>query len=72
MQLQKPGAYALGDADRPLTADVIDDAAWRVWAAGAPSVARRRARRAPDVGGVGMSSRPARPRGCAALRRLLG
>jgi cobalamin biosynthesis protein CobD/CbiB len=39
VQLQKPGAYALGRADRPLTADVIDDAVWRVWAAGGATVA---------------------------------
>ena len=39
VQLQKPGAYALGTADRPLTGDVIDDAVWRVWAAGGATVA---------------------------------
>ena len=39
VQLRKPGAYALGTADRPLTADVIDDAVWRVWAAGGATVA---------------------------------
>ena len=39
VQLQKPGAYALGTADRPLTADVIDDAVWRVWTAGGAAVA---------------------------------
>ncbi len=39
VRLQKPGAYALGRADRPLTADVIDDAVWRVWAAGGAAVA---------------------------------
>jgi adenosylcobinamide-phosphate synthase len=39
VQLQKPGAYVLGNADRPLTADVIDDAVWRVWAAGGATVA---------------------------------
>jgi adenosylcobinamide-phosphate synthase len=38
VQLQKPGAYALGTPDRPLTADVIDDAVWRVWAAGGLTV----------------------------------
>jgi adenosylcobinamide-phosphate synthase len=39
VQLRKPGAYSLGDPDRPLTADVIDDAVWRVWAAGGVAVA---------------------------------
>jgi adenosylcobinamide-phosphate synthase len=39
VQLRKPGAYALGTADRPLTGDVIDDAVWRVWAAGGATVA---------------------------------
>ena len=39
VQLQKPGAYALGTADRPLTADVIDGAVWRVWMAGGAGVA---------------------------------
>ncbi len=39
VQLQKPGAYALGRADRPLTADVIDDAAWMVWATGGATIA---------------------------------
>jgi adenosylcobinamide-phosphate synthase len=39
VQLQKPGAYALGTPDRPLTAAVIDDAVWRVWAAGGAAVA---------------------------------
>ena len=39
VQLQKPGAYALGTADRPLTADVIDDAAWMVWVAGGATIA---------------------------------
>jgi adenosylcobinamide-phosphate synthase len=39
VRLQKPGAYALGAPDRPLTADVIDDAVWRVWAAGGAAVA---------------------------------
>jgi adenosylcobinamide-phosphate synthase len=39
VQLQKPGAYALGTPDRPLTAGVIDDAVWRVWAAGGAAVA---------------------------------
>ncbi len=39
VQLQKPGAYALGAPDRPLTADVIDDAVWRVWVAGGAAVA---------------------------------
>jgi cobalamin biosynthesis protein CobD/CbiB len=38
VQLEKPGAYALGTADRPLTGDVIDDAVWRVWAAGGLTV----------------------------------
>ncbi|NLE23703.1 MAG: cobalamin biosynthesis protein CobD [Actinobacteria bacterium] len=39
VRLQKPGAYALGEAVRPLTADVIDDAVWRVWSAGGAAVA---------------------------------
>ncbi|MGE5228842.1 MAG: adenosylcobinamide-phosphate synthase CbiB [Deltaproteobacteria bacterium] len=39
VQLEKPGAYALGAPDRPLTGDVIDDAVWRVWAAGGADVA---------------------------------
>jgi adenosylcobinamide-phosphate synthase len=39
VQLEKPGAYALGTADRPLTGAVIDDAVWRVWAAGGAAVA---------------------------------
>ena len=39
VQLEKPGAYALGRAERPLTADVIDDAAWMVWMAGGATVA---------------------------------
>lgn len=39
VQLQKPGAYVLGEATRPLTTDVIDDAVWRVWAAGGATVA---------------------------------
>jgi adenosylcobinamide-phosphate synthase len=39
VQLVKPGAYALGAPDRPLTADVIDEAVWRVWAAGGAAVA---------------------------------
>ena len=39
VQLQKPGGYALGRADRPLTADVIDDAVWRVWTAGGATIA---------------------------------
>ena len=39
VRLEKPGAYALGRAERPLTADVIDDAVWRVWAAGGAAVA---------------------------------
>ena len=39
VQLQKPGAYALGRAERPLTADVIDDAIRMVWAAGGATVA---------------------------------
>jgi adenosylcobinamide-phosphate synthase len=39
VQLRKPGAYALGAADRALTGDVIDDAVWRVWAAGGAAVA---------------------------------
>ena len=39
VRLQKPGAYALGTAERALTADVIDDAVWRVWVAGGAAVA---------------------------------
>lgn len=39
VQLQKPGAYALGEAERPLTAEVIDDAASVVWTAGGCAVA---------------------------------
>ena len=39
VQLQKPGAYALGWAERPLTADVIGDAAWFVWVAGGATIA---------------------------------
>ncbi|MCU0312570.1 MAG: cobalamin biosynthesis protein, partial [Solirubrobacteraceae bacterium] len=39
VRLEKPGAYALGAADRPLTCAVIDDAVWRVWAAGGATVA---------------------------------
>jgi adenosylcobinamide-phosphate synthase len=38
VQLEKPGAYALGIAERPLTADVIGDAVWFVWVAGGASV----------------------------------
>ena len=39
VRLQKPGAYALGIAERPLTADVIGDAAWFVWVAGGATIA---------------------------------
>jgi adenosylcobinamide-phosphate synthase len=39
VQLQKPGAYVLGRAERPLTADVIDDAIRMVWAVGGATVA---------------------------------
>jgi len=39
VQLQKPGAYALGTAERPLTAGVIGDAAWFVWVAGGATIA---------------------------------
>ena len=39
VRLEKPGAYALGAPERPLTADIIDDAVWRVWAAGGAAVA---------------------------------
>lgn len=39
VQLQKPGAYALGVAERSLTADVIGDAAWYVWVAGGVTIA---------------------------------
>jgi adenosylcobinamide-phosphate synthase len=38
VQLQKPGAYVLGVAERPLTADVIGDAAALVWVAGSAAV----------------------------------
>jgi adenosylcobinamide-phosphate synthase len=38
VQLVKPGAYALGAPDRALTADVIDDAVWRVWVGGGAAV----------------------------------
>jgi len=39
VRLEKPGAYALGTADRPLTADVIGDAAALVWVAGGVTIA---------------------------------
>lgn len=39
VQLQKPGAYALGTAERPLTASVIGDAAAVVWVAGGVTIA---------------------------------
>jgi len=39
VQLRKPGAYALGTAERPLTAGVIGDAAWYVWVAGGATIA---------------------------------
>ena len=39
VRLQKPGSYALGAAERPLTADVIGDAAWFVWVAGGATIA---------------------------------
>ena len=39
VQLQKPDAYALGTAERPLTADVIGDAARLVWVAGGVAIA---------------------------------
>ena len=38
VQLEKPGAYALGEAERPLTADVIGDATRVVWTAGGAAV----------------------------------
>ena len=38
VQLRKPGAYALGTAERPLTAGVIGDAAWYVWVAGGATI----------------------------------
>ena len=38
VRLEKPGAYTLGDADRPLTAEVIGDAAVLVWVAGGAAV----------------------------------
>ena len=59
VQLQKPGAYALGAPDRPLTADVIDDAVLaRVGGRRRGRRARRRPRGAAHVGGVGMRARP--------------
>ncbi len=39
VQLRKPGAYSLGTARRPLTVDVIGDAAWFVWVAGGATIA---------------------------------
>lgn len=39
VQLQKPGAYALGTPERPLTAGVIGDAAAVVWVAGGATIA---------------------------------
>jgi adenosylcobinamide-phosphate synthase len=39
VQLQKPGAYALGRPGRPLTEDVIGDAAVLVWVAGGVTIA---------------------------------
>jgi adenosylcobinamide-phosphate synthase len=39
VQLQKPGAYAIGWVERPLTAAVIDDAIWFVWVVGGAAVA---------------------------------
>ncbi len=39
VQLRKPGAYAIGCEERPLTADVIDDAAALVWVAGGATIA---------------------------------
>ena len=38
VQLQKPGAYALGTEERPLVAAVIGDAASMVWVAGGATV----------------------------------
>ena len=38
VQLQKPGAYALGTEERPLVAAVIGDAARMVWVAGGATV----------------------------------
>ena len=38
VRLEKPGAYTLGTPARPLTAEVIDDAVWRVWAAGGATI----------------------------------
>jgi adenosylcobinamide-phosphate synthase len=52
VQLQKPGAYALGKAERPLTPQVIDDAAWMVWVAGGAAVAGAAALSALVRGGV--------------------
>lgn len=39
VQLEKPGAYALGAPERPLTAAVIGDAARLVWVAGGVTIA---------------------------------
>ena len=39
VQLRKPGAYAIGTPRRPLSPEVIGDAAVLVWAAGAVSLA---------------------------------
>jgi len=39
VQLEKPGAYVLGTAERPLTADLIGEAAWFVWVAGGATIA---------------------------------
>jgi adenosylcobinamide-phosphate synthase len=38
VRLQKPGVYALGEAERPLTPDVIGDAARVVWTAGGVAI----------------------------------
>ena len=38
VQLQKPGVYALGEAERPLTPEVIGDAARVVWTAGGVAI----------------------------------
>ena len=39
VQLEKPGAYALGTAERPLTSGVIGDAISYVWVAGGATIA---------------------------------
>jgi len=52
VQLQKPGAYALGTAERPLSADVIGEAVWFVWVAGGATIAGAGGLAALLTGGV--------------------